>query len=242
MQKLFTGTSGWSYNQWKPDFFPQEIKAGDYLGYYSHIHNSVEVNNSFYRPPSPVMIAKWRASVPPDFIFSVKAWQEITHGKRLKNVQAELEFFYNIIASFADNLGPILFQLPPSLKFDAILLEDFFAQLPPHKTSIEFRNNSWYNDKTAEILKKYNVAMCLAHITEWTTPLIATADFTYIRLHGAASLYEGSYDADFIKRLSHWLQKAGRAENYLYFNNTKTGTYALENAKLLAFVKEQDLT
>ena len=229
--KLYAGTSGWSYKNFQPGFYPEFAKSADWLEVYATKLPTVELNSSFYKLPSPVVIAKWRQAVPPEFRFSVKAWQRITHEKRLVDCGEELAAINMVMRAFGENLGVVLFQLPPSLEADNKLLENFVLQLDGSgKYTFEFRHKSWFCESVMDILRKYNIALTLSHTGNWNVPLIRTADFVYVRLHGPHKAYEGVYDKEFISRLNAWLQKAGAAENYVYFNNTKTGTAAVDNA------------
>ncbi|MGZ6548568.1 MAG: DUF72 domain-containing protein, partial [Actinomycetota bacterium] len=143
--KLFVGTSGFAYKEWKPEFYPDDLKAADMLSFYSRRFNSVEINNTFYRMPTEKQTATWAEQTPEDFTFTLKAPQKITHIARLRDVDENLEFFLNTARAMGSRLGCILFQCPPSLKYDAGLLGSFLALLPgqPFRFAMEFRHDSW---------------------------------------------------------------------------------------------------
>jgi len=231
--KLLAGTSGWSYQQWKQDFYPTSCTA-DWLEYYAGRLVTVEVNNSFYKIPAQAMIEKWVRVVPDGFKYAVKAWQGITRVKRLQNCDDEVKLFFTMLQFFRGTLGPVLFQLPPSLQYDLELLKNFLAKLPGGvRYAFEFRHISWFCEETYELLRANNTALVLTHVKKWTVPMLKTADFVYIRLHGAEALYKGKYDDEFLLRLYEWTKKAGAEESFVYFNNTMNGIDAVSNAMRL---------
>jgi uncharacterized protein YecE (DUF72 family) len=185
MEKAYCGVSGWAYAAWKPDFYPAKLSSAKFLGFYASRLNSVEVNYTFRGFPTEKLLGNWIAATPPDFQFAVKAHQSITHIKRLKNVGDPTANFIATLKPLQDagKLGPILFQLPPNLKCDLKLLQDFLATLP-HRTrcTIEFRHPSWFVEDVFAALTKRGVALCLAETEDLVTPEKRTADFCYLRL------------------------------------------------------------
>jgi uncharacterized protein YecE (DUF72 family) len=182
---LHIGTSGWSYPTWKPAFFPDKLPAKRFLEFYSTQLNSVELNATFRRMPTASAIAGWLAATPPDFHFAAKAHQSITHIKRLKNADDSLRFFLQSLEPMRQSgkLGAILLQVPPNLKADIALLEDFVQLLPvAYRFAFEFRHETWFNDSVYDVLKKKNVALCWAESEKITAPRASTADFVYYRL------------------------------------------------------------
>jgi uncharacterized protein YecE (DUF72 family) len=185
MGKVSCGVSGWAYAKWKPDFYPAKLASAKFLGYYSSRLNSVEVNYTFRSFPTEKLLDNWIAATPPDFKFAIKAHQSITHIKRLKNAADGTEKFIASLKPLreANKLGPVLFQLPPNLKFDLKLLQDFLADLPGKtRCTIEFRSASWFVEDVFAALTKRNVALCLAESDELVTPDNQTANFSYLRL------------------------------------------------------------
>jgi uncharacterized protein YecE (DUF72 family) len=185
MGKVFCGVSGWAYAKWKPDFYPAKLASTKFLGYYSGRLNSVEVNYTFRGFPTEKLLGNWISATPPDFKFAIKAHQSITHIKRLKNAGDDTAKFIASLKPLqeANKLGPVLFQLPPNLKFDLKLLQDFLAELPGKtRCTIEFRNASWFVEDVFSALTKRNVALCLAESDDLVTPDKQTADFCYLRL------------------------------------------------------------
>jgi len=184
MAQLFVGTSGWAYPSWKPDFYPEKLAQKNFLKHYSTQLNTVEVNFSFRQLLKDTTVQKWIAETPEQFRFGIKAHQVITHIKRLKGTEDFVPRFLGTIEALAHakKMGPVLFQLPPNLKFDQELLEGFLATLPRGlKSAFEFRHASWLTDATYDALRKHNVALCVAESEERTTPDIVTADFCYYR-------------------------------------------------------------
>jgi uncharacterized protein YecE (DUF72 family) len=232
---LLIGTSGWNYRHWKGKFYPEGLPAKDEFTYYSERFATVELNNSFYRLPSPETFALWKKSAPEGFIFSVKAPRFITHMKKLKTDHDGLKEFLSNASNLKTKAGPFLFQLPPRWKINLERLEEFLHQLPQkYRYTFEFRDMSWYTENTYEILRQYNCAFCIYHLEHHLTPLEITADFIYVRLHGPGNKYQGSYNStDLHTWASHcrnWLKKG--LDVYVYFDNDQDG-YAAANAKEL---------
>jgi uncharacterized protein YecE (DUF72 family) len=224
------GTSGWSYANWKEIFYPAEIKSKEWLGFYAKHLPTVELNNSFYAVPRITTIENWILNTPDDYLFSCKAWNVITHKKKLVDTAEALEKFLIAISGFGSKLGPILFQLPPFIKKDTQLLEDFLKLLPKHQRFVvEFRHVSWFDDEVYALLKQYNVAFCVFELGKFHSPWIITADFVYVRLHGRQRNYRGNYDDEMLAEYAKWI-KAHYIDAYVYFDNTMEGSSAIDNA------------
>ncbi|MCZ6760320.1 MAG: DUF72 domain-containing protein, partial [Gemmatimonadetes bacterium] len=143
--KVFVGTSGYSYKEWKGVFYPEKIKPEEMLGYYGARLNSVEINNTFYRMPKESTLILWEEAVPGTFRFVLKASRRITHQKRLNEVEDELSYFLRVSSVLGERLGPTLFQLPPNFKKDMDRLNSFLQLLPNRwKAAMEFRHQSWF--------------------------------------------------------------------------------------------------
>jgi uncharacterized protein YecE (DUF72 family) len=185
MAQLYTGTSGFAYSGWKPKFYPADLPEKKFLDHYGSRLNCVEINYTFRRLPAATTLENWVKATPASFRFACKANMRITHIMRLKDAGSALELFLRSIDPLrsARRLGPILFQLPPNLKFDGKLLADFLALLPSDlRFSIEFRHTSWLIDAVYDALKKYNVSLCVAESEKLEIPDVITADFIYYRL------------------------------------------------------------
>ncbi|MBV9080064.1 MAG: DUF72 domain-containing protein [Elusimicrobia bacterium] len=184
--KCFIGTSGFSYREWKPAFYPADLPSDRMLSFYADRFPTVEVNNTFYRMPKEESLRAWSEEVPAGFVFSFKAPQIITHMKRLKNVEEPVERFASTVSVLGSRLGPLLFGLPPNMKADVARLGDFLSMLrtvlPKNKCAVEFRNPSWFSDEVFSLLEKARVALCFNDADVVKCPLVATADWGYLRL------------------------------------------------------------
>jgi uncharacterized protein YecE (DUF72 family) len=185
MPRLFAGTSGFAYNSWKPGFYPPKLPAKEYLRHYAQRLNSTEVNFTFRQLAKSTTLANWSAATSEDFIFAVKAHMRLTHILKLKNTASFLEVFLQSIDALrvVRKLGPILFQLPPTLKCDIALLADFLALLPPDLLyTFEFRHSSWLTSEVYDVLAARKIALCLAESDKLVVPEVVTAPFLYMRL------------------------------------------------------------
>ena len=185
MAKLYAGTSGWAYPSWKPRFYPAKLASGKFLNHYASRLNTVEVNYTFRHFATEKTQTNWNACTPPDFKFSIKAHQNITHVRRLRDAAEVTRSFLASLQPLASagKIAMVLFQLPPFLKADAPLLTDFLSSLPKAgRFSFEFRHASWFNEQIYDVLRQTNAALCLAENEKLETPNVVTADFCYYRL------------------------------------------------------------
>ncbi|MGH7731244.1 MAG: DUF72 domain-containing protein [Candidatus Eiseniibacteriota bacterium] len=182
--RVRTGTSGYSYDAWKGTFYPKKIAAKDMLRYYAERFPTVEINNTFYRMPKESLIQAWADQVPESFTFVLKASQRITHFLRLKECGELLTYLFRVTSSLGPRLGPLLFQLPPNFKKDVPRLQGFFDAMPERRrVAVEFRHASWFDDEVYETLRRQGAALCVADTGEEpAAPLVATADWGYLRL------------------------------------------------------------
>jgi len=231
----YIGTSGWHYDHWRGRFYPEKLTKAKWLEFYAGHFATVELNNSFYRLPSEAAFAAWRDSSPADFTFAVKVSRFITHIKRLKDTGEAVEKFITRAIILGEKLGPLLYQLPPNMRRNDEVLESFLSILPQGmKHVFEFRHQSWLEEGVFQILHKYNVGFCIFDMPSVSCPLVATADFAYIRFHGSTGLYWSCYSDE---ELASWSKKlANLAENleaiYIYFNNDAEA-FAVRNAMTL---------
>ena len=232
MAQLYAGTSGWAYAGWKPDFYPEKLAQKKFLSHYGTQLNTVEVNFTFRQLVKESTLNNWIADTPAHFRFGVKAHQMITHIKRLKGVEDFLPRFLTSIEPLASagKLGPVLFQLPPNLKFDPALLKGFLDQLPRTlHAAFEFRNASWFVDETWTLLKERNVALCVAESETMASPDVTTADFAYYRFRKAS--YPAEERAKMLKTLG--AHAAQSRDVYAYFKHEETPEGALYARELL---------
>jgi uncharacterized protein YecE (DUF72 family) len=180
---VLVGTSGFAYPEWKGSFYPSDMKAKDMLHYYASQFRSVEINNTFYRMPKETLLQQWAEQVPDEFTFVLKAPQRITHMMRLKEVAEPVSVFLERAGALGPKIGPLLFQLPPSMKKDMGRLTAFLAQLPAdRRVAFEVRHESWYDDEVYDALRARDVALCIADADDFQTPFAATAGWGYLRL------------------------------------------------------------
>ncbi len=200
--------------------------------YYQRFFDTVELNNSFYRLPTCEAFAAWRDAVPSKFRFAVKGSRFITHNKKLKEPEQALHNLLPRAEVLGHKLGPILFQLPPKWKVNVERLEIFLKALPSqHRYAFEFREPSWHTERVYEILRQYNAAYCIYELAGFHSPVLSTANFGYVRLHGPGAKYQGCYTAEGLQRwaaqLVAWSRKLRNV--YVYFDNDDCG-YAARNA------------
>ena len=240
------GTSGWAYREWRGKFYPKGLPQSQELSYLADRVATIEMNSPFYRLQTPGMYEKWRGQVPDGVVFAVKGWRGVTHFKKLRDVgESVAHFFHSGPLALGSALGPVLWQLPPSLEFDGNVLEDFLAGLPqtqgqaaefsgghasapdlPLKYALEPRNESFRSEDAYEILTKHNVALVFSD-SAGRHPQFdqVTADFTYTRLHGSPRIYYSNYSEE---DLEGWASKlrpelAAGHDCYVYFDNTAAG-------------------
>ena len=234
-ENVHVGTSGWHYEDWAGPFYPKDLSKRDFLAYYAEHFDTVEINNSFYQLPKKETLKAWRKTVPPGFLFTVKASRYITHMKKLKDAHDALSSFLKRVEALGDKLGPILFQLPPKWHFNPDRFYDFLEALPPeHRYAFEFRDLSWQDSKAYEAMKLFGIAFCIYDLEGYLAPKEITADFIYIRLHGPGDAYRGKYD---VQTLSGWVGAFSAWSNqgnevFCYFDNDEAG-YAAQNAMRL---------
>ncbi len=218
--QLWAGASGYSYKEWQGSFYPDRIKPGDMLMFYSGRLPTVEINNTFYRMPKTAVLEAWRAATPQRFRFAIKASRRITHDARLKaDAAAEpVAWLYRTLEALGDKRGPVLFQLPPFLKKDLTRLGEFLQVLPAdHRAAFEFRDRSWFDDDVYAALKTAGAALCVSEREDQAPPpLVETAPWGYVRLR-----LEAYSDAD----LAQWaarLAASAWTDAHVYFMHEPT--------------------
>ena len=226
------GTSGYVYPHWRKGvFYPAGLPAKQELAYYAERFNTVELNNPFYRLPTPEMFLRWRDSTPSNFNFAVKASRYITHIKRLRNVADEIALLMERAVLLGPKLGPVLFQLPPTQQLDIARLRDFLALLTPdQRWVVEFRHLSWHTPETYQLLAEQSVALCIPVGGGLEPDRITTAPFTYVRMHRGKEP-AGGFTNDELRLWSAQARAlaASGKEVYIYFNNDWEG-FAIRDA------------
>ncbi|HZC69063.1 MAG TPA: DUF72 domain-containing protein [Jatrophihabitans sp.] len=224
MANIRVGTSGWLYPPWRGEFYPPKLPHSKELEYLSGKLNSVEINGTFYSLQRPDSFRRWYADTPDDFLFAVKGARFVTHMKKLADVETPLaNFFASGVLALRDKLGPVLWQLPPNLGFDAERLATFFALLPhstdeaawlarrhdermtgravtttdadrPLRHALEVRHRTFETAAFPELLREHAVALVVADTAgRWPLLRDVTADLVYVRLHGDVELYTSGY-------------------------------------------------
>jgi uncharacterized protein YecE (DUF72 family) len=218
------GISGWRYPPWRGEFYPRGLPQRDELRYAAERLSSIEINGSFYSLQRPSSYQRWRDETPDDFVFAVKGGRFITHMLALRDTRAALaNFFASGVLALGPKLGPVLWQLPERLRFDAAQLDEFLALLPrttaeavaltrdhdarvegrmfteidtdrPIRHALEVRSETFAQDAAYDILRSHGVALVVADTAgRWPHLRELTSDFVYVRLHGAEELYSSGY-------------------------------------------------
>ena len=235
MSEIRIGCSGWNYKHWRGIFYPEKLPAKDWFHFYSRFFDTVEINNTFYRLPPANTFINWEQKAPEHFVYAVKANRYMTHMIKLKNAEDPLERFLEVTILLKDHLGPILFQLPPSLRYDRERLESFLNLLPPNLLSVfEFRHQSWMNDEVYHLLDLKGASFCTHDMRDLQVPRLATGRAVYVRFHGADRKYSGNYSDEELFEWWNWMRSELEKEKdlYVYFNND-VGGHAIHNAKRL---------
>ena len=240
--KVRIGISGWTYAPWRGTFYPPKLPHKQELRYAANLFPSIEVNGTFYGLQRPEAYGLWRGETPDDFVFAVKASRYITHMRKLRDIELPLaNFLASGILRLGPKLGPILWQFPPQMKFDAERFRAFFALLPrdtrhavnlarchderlndrdwlecdvqqPVRHAVEIRHESFRAPEFIELLREFNIALVCADTVEWPRLMDLTSDFVYCRLHGSEELYVSGYDSDALDRWAARVQAWARGE------------------------------
>lgn len=215
---LFAGTSGFSYPQWKPDFYPKDLPAKRFLEHYASRLNSVEVNYTFRRLAGASVLEGWLKATPPHFQFACKAHQKLTHILKMQDAEGFTEIFLKSLEPLrvARRLGPVLFQFAPTFKCDLARLEAYLPLLPADiRFAFEFRHASWLTDEVYERLRARNISLCLAESDKFEVPKVFTANFVYFRLRKGD--YSDAARAEITSGVRTLL--AGGRDVYVYFKH-----------------------
>jgi uncharacterized protein YecE (DUF72 family) len=235
MHKVHIGTSGWAYSSWKPDFYPAKTPASKFLEYYSTQLNCVEVNYTFRARAAVTTLQNWATVTPDSFTFVAKAHQRITHIKRLTDVEQDVDAFFASLQPLlhARKLGPVLFQLPPNLKADPERLAKFLKSLPKDAPSaIEYRNQSWFDERVYSLMREHNVALCIAESDDLAVPEVFTANFAYYRLR------KSDYSDKEIDEVEQRLRAAAQERDvYAFLKHEETPEGAINARRLLEKLK-----
>jgi uncharacterized protein YecE (DUF72 family) len=231
--RAFVGTSGWQYRHWRGSFYPTELAASAWLGYYADRFATVEVNASFYRLPGRETVERWAGAVPAGFVLTFKASRYVTHVRRLRECAEPLERMWSVVAGAGAKLGPVLFQLPPTLRVDEPLLREFLLLLPPRmRAAFEFRHPSWSTDGVHEALDAAGAALVHADRPGVHVRIPTVGGWAYLRFHQGRRTAAG-YRRPKLRAYADAAADARPAELFAYFNNDMD-TAAPRDAAVLA--------
>ncbi len=218
---IYVGVSGFSYPSWKGKFYPASAKSEELLSHYSRLLSTVEINSSFYAAPSTAMVKGWAEKTGENFRFSVKAPRQITHITKLGKGSDEAALkLSKTLDSLGQKRGPVLFQLPPFLKQDLGLLQEFLSKTKEIKDRVfEFRHESWLQEPTYEVLERNGTGFCIAETEDMQPVMRVTGEFAYFRLR------KDSYDAKAIDQWAVSIAKVtkGSRDSFVYLRHDETG-------------------
>jgi uncharacterized protein YecE (DUF72 family) len=213
------GTSGYNYPEWRGTFYPEKLSTAKMLAFYAEHFNTVEVNYTFYRMPTPALLEGWSKGTPDGFRFTLKAPRRITHDAKLQRCEDLTRNFCQTAAGLGSKLGALLFQLPPTFKRNDAVFESFLDLIPEGtRAAFEFRHPSWHSEEVFEALRRRNLALCVADSEKMSTPVVTTADFAYFRLRD-----EGYQDADIVRWAAVISGLESTQERFVYFKHEEQG-------------------
>ena len=231
--KINTGCSGFYNRHWKGVFYPEKLAQSQWFTFYCEHFNTIELNVTFYKFPTAKMLDVWYKKSPADFLFAVKAPRLITHYKKLTDCSQEIDEFYIACEDgLKDKLGCLLFQFPPSFKYDEDSLKLILKSMKPQFNNVvEFRNAGWWNKEVYEALKVNNIIFCSVNHPQLPEDLIVTSPTAYIRLHGNPQIFYSSYSDELLLSLHNSIvENANIKDAYVFFNNTAS-TAGILNAQ-----------
>lgn len=230
--KFYIGCSGFYYKEWKDIFYPSGLSPKDWFRYYCRHFNTVEINSTFYRTPSPSSLERWYQDSPEDFLFSIKAPRNITHLNRFRVNREEISTFYELISSgLQEKLGNILFQLPPSFHHTPEHLQLICEKLDNRFSNVvEFRHGSWWRPEVFDLFRQNKIIFCgQSYPGNIPETAIVNGRLSYYRFHGKPVLYKSEYPKEALQNLLSQLGHEAK-EVFIYFNNT-WGNAAINNSR-----------
>lgn len=236
--RAFIGTSGWSYDSWKDDFY-DGVPRKQWLAYCTEKFTAVEANGTFYRLQSESTFEKWAESTPDDFAFAAKGHRFATHNKKLKDSDDTIPVSRENMQPLGKKLAAVVWQLPAQFGYNLERLESFAKTLSSRWTStrhsIEFRDASWFNDDVAEVMSSHDLAVCQSDAADWPMWDAVTTDLVYVRLHGHTRTYASAYSSglldDWAAKIRDWLSE--NCDVHVYFDNDAEGAAPYDAIKLM---------
>jgi uncharacterized protein YecE (DUF72 family) len=228
--EAWVGTSGWTYGHWRDRVYPHGLPQREWLPWYADRFPTVELNASFYRLPTPAMVDRWRTVTPAGFVFAVKLSRYVTHIRRLRDTDADLSRFLEIVRPLGERFGPLLVQLPPTFARDDDALDGLLRAIPHDvRVAVEFRHGSWQQPAVADRLRAAGAAWVLADRPNARVAPVVTGDWSYVRFHQGAA---GSpwYARAKLARWADRLVGLDVETVYVFFNNDPEGA-AFQNAR-----------
>jgi uncharacterized protein YecE (DUF72 family) len=201
--RVLVGTSGFSYAEWRGSFYPEGLSQKKFLAFYAEHFPTTEINNTFYRLPTAKLTGGWYGEVPERFSFTLKLSQRITHIKRLRNVDEEMDVFFTASEALKEKMGPVLVQLPPNLRKDTAVLEEFLAKFSARgRLAFEFRHESWFTADVYDLLRRYNSAFGVVEKESGDAEVVreVTGPFVYMRLR------KGDYSEAELADWAEWIR------------------------------------
>jgi uncharacterized protein YecE (DUF72 family) len=236
---VFVGTSGWQYRHWRGRFYPQGLATTSWLEHYAERFRTVEVNASFYRLPERSTVERWAATVPAGFVFVFKASRYLTHIRRLRDPEEPLRRMSDVFAGAGAKLGPVLFQLPPTLRRDDDLLGEFLERLPAEpRSAFEFRHASWFVDETFDALDRKGAALVHADRPGVRVDVPAIGGWSYLRFHQGGRTGPG-YRRSKLRDYAGSIARAGARDVFGFFNNDAAGAAVRDAATLIELLEER---
>jgi len=235
VSQIHVGCSGWVYKHWRGIFYPEGLPQKRWFERYAEEFDTVEINASFYRVPLASTFECWRDKAPPGFHYAVKVNRFITHMKKLLDCKEEVDRFIALARPLGDTLGPLLYQLPPSLHKNPERLDAFLSRLPKDlEQVVEFRHKSWYDEEILALLDRHGIGFVAHDLKGLASPRWASGRTAYVRFHGAAGKYWGRYSDEALLEWADWCLdqvRKGRSV-WCYFNNDIHG-HAIDDARTL---------
>lgn len=232
--RTFIGCSGWYYWHWKGHFYPADTPSNEMFNIYQSNFKTVELNEPFYSWPTIAAVKTWIRQAKPDFVYTVKVCELITHVKRFEGTETLVDDFAYIADLLGQQMGCFLFQLPPSVRYRRETLHLILSQLDPARRNVvEFRHKSWWNEDVFEAFKAAKAIFCSCSGPRLPDELVRTTEDIYIRFHGTTQWYRHDYSDEELIVWADRIRASGAKTTWVYFNNDRDG-HSIKNAKRLA--------